>query len=350
MYKAIAANKRNTVLIMAVFVGIISAIGWAVSYFYGNTNIAYFVIAGAALYAILQYFLASKLAIAMTGAEQIQKRDNPRLYRIVENLAITLGMQTPKVYIINDPALNAFATGRDPKHAIVAATTGLMDTLSDDELEAVMAHELGHILYNHTNKRLLLIAAIYGGFQLFKSSLMAPIRSQLAAAEPFSVIDDGGEPLSYFSQTASERLAASARVAERPMAFSGAAYDLGALLITLGLTRLIINKRFEKEADAFVYQVTDNGQGLVEFCEHLEKKEEKIESQFDGTRAKIQANSSDVGFINYLGLMMRYYAAKTGYVIGNGYKWLCYNTPFGDHPSPAARIKYTQEYLDQKPA
>jgi len=145
MYKAIAANKRNTVLIMAVFVGIISAIGWAVSYFYGNTNIAYFVIAGAALYAILQYFLASKLAIAMTGAEQIQKRDNPRLYRIVENLAITLGMQTPKVYIINDPALNAFATGRDPKHAIVAATTGLMDTLSDDELEAVMAHEMGHI-------------------------------------------------------------------------------------------------------------------------------------------------------------------------------------------------------------
>ena len=145
MYKAIADNKRNTVLIMAVFVGIISAIGWVVSYFYGDTNIAYFVIVGAALYAWIQYYIADKLTIAMTGAREIQKRDNPRFYRIVENLAITTGMQTPKVYIIEDAAPNAFATGRDPQHAIVAATTGLIDMMSDSELEAVMAHEMGHV-------------------------------------------------------------------------------------------------------------------------------------------------------------------------------------------------------------
>lgn len=145
MYKAIAANKRNTLLIMAVFVAIISAIGWAVSYAYGNTSITYIVIAGAALYAVIQYFLASKLAVAMTGAVQIEKRDNPRLYRIVENLAITLGIPTPKVYVIEDPAFNAFATGRDPKHAIVAATTGLIEAMDDNELEAVMAHEMGHV-------------------------------------------------------------------------------------------------------------------------------------------------------------------------------------------------------------
>ncbi len=145
MYKAIAANKRNTLLIMAVFVAVISAIGWAVSYYYGNTSVAYIVIAGAALYAVLQYFMASKLAVAMTGAVQIEKRDNPRLYRIVENLAITLGIPTPKVYIIDDPAFNAFATGRDPQHAIVAATTGLIEVMDDNELEAVMAHELGHV-------------------------------------------------------------------------------------------------------------------------------------------------------------------------------------------------------------
>jgi heat shock protein HtpX len=145
MYKAIAANKRNTVLIMAVFVILISIIGFIVSVFYGNTRITYFVIGGAFIYALIQYFLASKLAIAMTGAHQIEKRDNPRLYRIVENLAITLGVQTPKVYIIDDPAPNAFATGRDPKHAVVAATTGLLDIMSDDELEAVMAHEMGHV-------------------------------------------------------------------------------------------------------------------------------------------------------------------------------------------------------------
>jgi len=145
MYKAIAANKRNTILIMAVFVGLIGAIGWVVSYFYGNTNITYFVIAVAALYALIQYFIADKLTVALTGARQIEKRDNPRFYRIVENLAITTGMQTPKVYIIDDPAPNAFATGRDPKHAIVVATTGLIDIMDDHELEAVMAHEMGHV-------------------------------------------------------------------------------------------------------------------------------------------------------------------------------------------------------------
>ena len=145
MYKAIAANKRNTILIMAVFVGIIGAIGWVVSYMYGNTDVAYIVVAVAILYACLQYFLATKISVAMTGAKQIEKRDNPRFYRIVENLAITVGMQTPKIYIIDDPAPNAFATGRDPRHAIVAATTGLLDIMSDSELEAVMAHEMGHV-------------------------------------------------------------------------------------------------------------------------------------------------------------------------------------------------------------
>jgi heat shock protein HtpX len=125
MYSAIAANKRNTLLIMAFFVALISAIGYIVSLYFNNTSVVFWVIGGAALYAFIQYFAASALAVAMTGAEEIQKKDNPRLFRIVENLAITLGIPTPKVYIIQDAAPNAFATGRDPKHAIVAATTGI---------------------------------------------------------------------------------------------------------------------------------------------------------------------------------------------------------------------------------
>lgn len=145
MYKAIAANKRNTILIMAVFVAIIGVIGWVVSYFYHDINIAYYVTFIAIIYALVQYFIADKLSVAMTGAKQIEKRDNPRFYRIIENLAITTGMQMPKVYIIDDTAPNAFATGRDPQHAIVAATTGLIDLMNDSELEAVMAHEMGHV-------------------------------------------------------------------------------------------------------------------------------------------------------------------------------------------------------------
>lgn len=145
MYQAIAANKRNTFLIMALFVGIISAIGYVVSLYFGDTSITYWVIIGAALYALIQYFAASSLAMATTGAKQIEKRDNPRLYRVVENLAITLGIPTPKICLIDDPAPNAFATGRNPKHAVVGATTGLLKIMDDDELEAVMAHEMSHV-------------------------------------------------------------------------------------------------------------------------------------------------------------------------------------------------------------
>lgn len=145
MYKAIAANKRNTVIIMAVFIGLITAIGWVVSYFMGNTSVTWWVLVGALIYALIQYFAAGALAVAMTGAKEIQKSDNPRLYRIVENLSITLGAPMPKVYIIDDPAPNAFATGRNPEHAIVAATTGILDIMDDRELTAVMAHEMGHV-------------------------------------------------------------------------------------------------------------------------------------------------------------------------------------------------------------
>jgi len=145
MYGAIGANKRNTVLIMAAFVGLFAAIGYVASLYFGNTSIALWVIGGALVYALIQYYAASKLAVAMTGAHEIQKKDNPRLYRIVENLSITTGMPMPKVYVINDPAPNAFATGRNPQKALVAATTGLMDIMDDRELEGVMAHEMGHV-------------------------------------------------------------------------------------------------------------------------------------------------------------------------------------------------------------
>lgn len=145
MYSAIAANKRNTVFIMAVFVALIGAVGYAVSLYFGDTSTTWVILGVALLYAVLQYFIASKLAMTMVGAKEIQKADNPRLFRIVENLAITTGLPTPKVYLIDDPAPNAFATGRNPEQAIVGATTGLLDIMEDRELEAVMAHEMGHV-------------------------------------------------------------------------------------------------------------------------------------------------------------------------------------------------------------
>lgn len=145
MYSAIAANKRNTFFIMLIFVAVISGIGYLFSQYYGSTGIFWGTLVGAGAYALFQYFAAGKIALAVNGAQEIKKSDNPRLYRIVENLSITNGMPMPKVYLMDDPAPNAFATGRDPKHAYVAATTGIMDIMNDRELEAVMAHEMGHV-------------------------------------------------------------------------------------------------------------------------------------------------------------------------------------------------------------
>jgi heat shock protein HtpX len=146
MYRAIAANKRNTVVIIALFLLLIVALGYVAQLFVGGGwGITIGTIIGAGAYTLFQYFAASGQALALSGARQIEKADNPRLYRTVENLAITNGLPMPKVYIIADPAPNAFATGRDPQHAVVAATTGLLELMDDAELEGVMAHEIGHV-------------------------------------------------------------------------------------------------------------------------------------------------------------------------------------------------------------
>lgn len=145
MYSAIAANKRNTVLIIGGFVLLLGGLSYWWGQVSGNGSSAILIIGFVLLYTLFQYFMAGSLAVAMSGAIQIEKRDNPRLWNIVENLAITEGMPMPKVYIIEDPAPNAFATGRDPKHAIVAATTGLLGIMDDKELEGVMAHEMSHV-------------------------------------------------------------------------------------------------------------------------------------------------------------------------------------------------------------
>jgi heat shock protein HtpX len=114
-------------------------------YLGGGTGIFYGGLIGAAIYVIFSYFAGSKMALAVNGAKEIQKSDNPRLWRTVENLAITDGLPMPKVYIMNDPSPNAFATGRDPRHSSVCATSGLLAMMDDQELQGVLAHELGHI-------------------------------------------------------------------------------------------------------------------------------------------------------------------------------------------------------------
>ena len=146
MYRAIRRNKVNSVFIILLFLLIIGGLGWLAATIYGNLTIVIVTVVIAIGYALIQYFTADKQAIALSGAVEIRsKAEHPRLWRTVENLSIATGTPMPKIYVISDPAPNAFATGRDPQHAVVAATTGLLELMDDAELEGVMAHELGHV-------------------------------------------------------------------------------------------------------------------------------------------------------------------------------------------------------------
>ena len=143
--KQIAQNHRNTILIMLFFVALMAVIGGIFSWLNSDPQIVIWCVAISAVYAAFQYFFADKLAIASAGAHEIQQVDNPRYYDIVAKLADEAKLPMPRVYIINDSSPNAFATGRNPQKACVAATTGLLEIMDDKELRAVMGHELSHV-------------------------------------------------------------------------------------------------------------------------------------------------------------------------------------------------------------
>jgi len=150
MYNQIAQNKRNTWFILILFISFFMAVGYGYGYVYTQNkeqSVGFLGIFGivAIIYAMISYFSAGKITLAIAHAKEIQKQDNPMLYRTIENLSIATGVPMPKIYIIDDTALNAFATGRDPNHASVAITKGLLDQLDKSELEGVMAHELSHV-------------------------------------------------------------------------------------------------------------------------------------------------------------------------------------------------------------
>lgn len=192
MYSAIAKNKRNTVLIIAFFIVLIGGLGLLAQWAYGRPgdySIAILVVLGAIGYAAFQYFLSTRQALSMSGARRIEKADHPRLYRIVENLSITTGTPMPEVYIIDDPAPNAFATGRDPQHAVVAATTGLLDIMDDAELEGVMAHELGHV----RNYDIRVSMIVYG--LVVAVGILADILARMAFFGGNRNNNNGGNPI-----------------------------------------------------------------------------------------------------------------------------------------------------------
>jgi heat shock protein HtpX len=162
IYTQQGSNVRKTWLLMTVFLIVVIAIGYAVAWYLGNPGILYIAVIFALVMNVGSYWFSDKLVIKMTGAKPITRESHRELWNVVENLSITAGLPMPKVYVVNDPAPNAFATGRNPDNSAVAATTGLLQILDRTELEGVMAHELSHI----GNRDMLVstVAVVLAGF------------------------------------------------------------------------------------------------------------------------------------------------------------------------------------------
>src|SRR3990167_8028197 len=156
------ANIRKTWALFSVFLIVVIGLGWVFSQIYGNASILFFAVIFSSLMSVISYWYSDKIVLMMTRARELQKKDAPELYNIVENLTIAAGLPMPRIYLVEDRSPNAFATGRDQKHAVVAVTSGILDILDRAELEGVLAHELSHI----GNRDMLLstVAVVLAGF------------------------------------------------------------------------------------------------------------------------------------------------------------------------------------------
>ena len=175
LWTQVDSNKRRSAVLISFFVVLVIALGWLISYVYNSPAILVIAVIIALVQALLSYYSGDKIVLATSGAQEIQKKDNPTLWNVVENLSITSGLPMPKVYIIPDSAPNAFATGRDPEHASVAVTAGLLEVLDKNELSGVIAHEMSHV--GNFDIRLATIVAILVGVIAIVSDIF--VRSRI---------------------------------------------------------------------------------------------------------------------------------------------------------------------------
>ena len=265
MYSANKANKRNTVMIMAVFLLIIGVIGFFTGMICEDYSVTVIILIIATIYAVTEYFAASRMAIAVSGGRQIQKQDNPLLWNVVENLSIAEGLPMPKVYIIDDPAPNAFATGRDPQHSYVAATTGLLQIMDKRELTGVMAHEMSHV----KNYDIRVDMIVYGLVSAI--GLLADIFMRMTIFGGHDDDDDSGGSANIFLVVFSLIVAIIAP-------------------LVAGLVKLAVSRQREYLADASGALMTRDPEGLASALAKLEQNARPMRRQNSATAHMYIAN------------------------------------------------------------
>lgn len=289
MYSQIDSNKRKTYLLIFIFIAVITGIGWFLNYFqgFGYQSIIIALLISVVM-TLISYYHGDKVALRSVSAKQIKKEENPYVYRLIENLCLTAGLPTPRVYIIESPALNAFATGRDPKHSSIALTTGVISAMENEELEGVIAHELSHI--KNLDIRVMTIVVVLVGIIAIISDLF--MRTHL-----FSGRRRGGG------------------------SGGGILMIAGILLILLSpiiseLIKLAISRKREFLADA-------SGSLLTRYPEGLAKALEKISASHETLRGAS--------------------AATAHLFISNPLQGKTFSHFFSTHPPAAERIKRLRE-------
>ena len=236
IYTHAGANIRRTWLLLIIFFVLLIGVFWVFSYAYANPVILYVGVALSLAMNVGSYWFSDKIVLAIAHARPVASTENPELYRVVENLAITAGLPMPRLFLISDPAPHAFSTGRDPKHAVVAVTSGLLERLERAELEGVLAHELSHI-----GNRDMLIATVV-----------------VVLAGVIAIVSDFFFRARMFGGMANDR---DNRAGALMMVIAFAAAILAPIAATL--IRLAISRRREYLADASGVLLTRYPEGLI---------------------------------------------------------------------------------------
>lgn len=267
---AISDNKRNTVIVMILFILLVGLLGLAVGYFANSMEYAICITIFGVVYAFIQYFLSMRLAIAMTGAIKVDRKvpEQKRLYNIVENLSIQLNLPMPEVYIIEDPAPNAFAAGRDPKHSIVCATSGIIELMNDSELEAVMAHEMGHVQ----------------NYDIRVSTIAFGLASAIA------LISDLGLRLTFFSDDDDREI--------QPIVYVVSFIAIILAPVIALMIQMAISRQREYLADATSAKNTSNPDAMISALKKLEGHERPMEKQSSATSHMFFLNPLKPGFFS----------------------------------------------------
>ena len=269
MYSSISQNKRNTVIIFSLFIAIISGIGLYFSYIYNDLIIFIFTLIFAIFYALFQYKISTTITLKMNGAEPISKKDAPEFYSIVESLSITAGLPMPKLYIINDSSMNAFAAGTNPENSVICATTGLLENMDKVEIEGVMAHEISHI--KNYDIRVSMVAV----------ALTAVIGVLSDIVLRFIFLNDDDED------------------SKNPIALILGLFFVLISPLLATITRLAISRQREFLADATAVSLTRYPDGLISALEKL-KNNKPLERQNSTTASLFISNPMKQGFFQRL--------------------------------------------------